>query len=113
MSAGINFVADENEYRGDPEDWNEQSINALGDKHQTWANDNAFPVETPSEFMLQNRTFGLTKREYFAARNLQALIAGYPNEAKAHGCYVPQSEYSEFAKEAVQLADALINQLNK
>lgn len=56
---------------------------------------------------------GLTKREYFAAKNLQGLIAGYPNEAKVHGWYIANSDYADLAKEAVELADALIEQLNK
>jgi len=46
---------------------------------------------------------GLTKREYFAAMTMQGLVAGATKNMP----------YSEFANQAVGLADALIAELNK
>jgi hypothetical protein len=46
---------------------------------------------------------GLTKREYFAAMVMQGVVT--PG--------IPKELYSRFAKDAVQLADALIKELNE
>lgn len=47
---------------------------------------------------------GLTIRQEFAARAMQGWLSGYPN-------YEPSPE--EVASKAVQIADALIEELNK
>ena len=58
--------------------------------HDTWAN-------VPS--------YGLTKREYFAAMALQGYLASVPADT------IERPEYA--ASHAVKYADALINELNK
>lgn len=50
-------------------------------------------------------SFGLTKREYFAALAMQGLLTGIEQNATIY--------YHEVAKDAVIAADELINQLNK
>ena len=63
---------------------------------ETKANEPAFPnIQTPS-------LKGLTNREYFAAMALQGLLSDY----KA----ISIQDYSKYA---VQLADALIEELSK
>ena len=54
--------------------------------HKEWAN-------TP--------TYGLTKREYFAAKAMQGLCSDH------------EYKISDIAASAVKIADALINELNK
>lgn len=56
---------------------------------------------------------GLTKREYFAAMAMQGYIAGYSDVSKAHSTYIPSSDYECISAYSVELADALINALNK
>jgi hypothetical protein len=63
---------------------------------KTLPNDNAFCAENVSE--------GLTKREYFAAFAMQALIAA--SQSQIHNP-------SEGCELAVQWADTLIFELNK
>lgn len=46
---------------------------------------------------------GLTKREYFAAIVMQGIVT--PG--------IPKELYARFAKDAIQLADALIKELNE
>jgi hypothetical protein len=46
--------------------------------------------------------YGLTKREYFAGLALQGIIS-------KHGV---QTDISDFAKDAIKLADQLLKQLN-
>ena len=46
---------------------------------------------------------GLTKREYFAAMAMQGLLAGAGKDLP----------YADFAEQAVNCADAIIEQLNK
>ncbi len=49
---------------------------------------------------------GLTKREYFAAKMMAAIISSIPDNETITG-------YSAIAREAVEAADALINALNE
>jgi hypothetical protein len=59
------------------------------------------PVQ-PEEYNTNYRFNGLTKREYFAAMALQGLLATNSTTS---------TEY--YAIDAVRVADALINELNK
>lgn len=61
-------------------------------------NESAFP-EVQNEPQFNSITYGLTKREYFAAMMI------------ASGCF--DTNYKLAAESAVQLADALIECLNK
>jgi hypothetical protein len=62
---------------------------------------NAFP-QSKNDLTIDDE-HGLTKREYFAAMAMQALISD-PNIS---------TTYSHYAENAVQAADALIAELNK
>jgi hypothetical protein len=63
------------------------------------------PVEWVSRIISQTQAAnGLTKREFFAALAMQGMIAG------SQGLRIT---VSEFAKQSVLLADALIAELNK
>jgi hypothetical protein len=64
-------------------------------------NANAFP-QSKDDLTIDDE-HGLTKREYFAAMAMQALLSD-PNIA---------TTYSKYAENAVQAADALIAELNK
>ncbi len=48
---------------------------------------------------------GLTKREYFAAMAMQGMCVNFPEMGNAHGPLI--------AKQSVEIADALIEALNK
>lgn len=48
---------------------------------------------------------GLTKREYFAALNMQGMLASWSEHDLTH--------FSDFAHDAVMASDALIEALNK
>jgi hypothetical protein len=69
---------------------------------ETHANDQAFPrpASHSPEFGPTHPKLGLTKREYFAAMALQGLIVNGNS-----GVFI--------ANDAVQMADALIEALNK
>lgn len=53
---------------------------------------------------------GLTKREYFAAMALQAMISSYP-EAKVNTIYIPQHDLESLSDQAIEAADLLLKQL--
>ena len=55
---------------------------------------------------VKNISMGLTKREYFAAKMMAAIISSIPNNETITG-------YSAIAREAVEASDALINALNE
>ena len=73
--------------------------------------DSAYPIDPKIEYQLnpdrdgyvEKRLgqFGLTKREYFAAKALQGFCAGRPGNTK------------ELTEAAVMAADALIKELEK
>jgi hypothetical protein len=70
--------------------------------HKTAPNDPAFPeVQELPQF--NRHTYGLTKREYFAAMAMQGLLACPNNVNMAQ----------DIAKGAVIMADQLIIELNK
>jgi hypothetical protein len=54
---------------------------------------------------------GMTTREYFSAKIMQGIVAGFDPESKANGCYIPESGYELLAESAVQMADALLKAL--
>ena len=56
---------------------------------------------------IDDRLFGLTKREYFAAMAMQGLCANYLREN------VTGWDIKTYAVEALALADELLNQLSK
>ena len=71
------------------------------------ANDNIYPLykrESPEEWKV---TSGMTKREHFAIMIMQGLVAhhGYGESHFARG--------EEIARWAVQLADSLVDELNR
>lgn len=71
------------------------------------ANDNIYPLykrEAPEEWTIKD---GMTKREHFAVMALQGLAAHY-----GYG-EAPVANAEEMAQWAVQLADALIYELNQ
>lgn len=70
---------------------------------KTNGNDAAFAIKDDN--FLQE---GLTKREYFAAKAMQALITNEQNFD-----YVHNGNEAGVAKDAVLIADALIEALNK
>lgn len=75
---------------------------------KTNPNDSAFATQSVYDEMGQNQeqgSYGLTKREYFAAMAMQGICANPTTEIKPYG--------KEIAVEAVLIADALIEQLNK
>lgn len=51
-------------------------------------------------------------RAQIAASILSGMVAGFNNDCKPHGIYIPFDEYANLAKHAVQMADALIAELN-
>lgn len=63
--------------------------------------ESAFP-EVREQPQFNYHTYGLTKREYFAAMALQGMIAKYGTDYQ-----------SGQAKECVYMADELINALNQ
>lgn len=76
-------------------------------------NDPAYPTliyEEKSGKPIAHRE-GLTKREMFAMAAMQGLVSGYPDSEKVNGHYIPASSYSGMMKEAVELADELLKQL--
>lgn len=67
----------------------------------TTADGPAFPSETDTHYYL-----GLTKRELFAAMAMQGVLS--------NGSCVDENAYTNIiTKDAVRIADALIEQLNK
>lgn len=70
----------------------------------TTKNDSAYPEIQMAAGQIFHQP-GLTKREYFAAMAMQGIIAN-----NHHG---PDEYVKQAAREAVQYADALIEQLNK
>ena len=68
---------------------------------KTNPNDTAHPVTE------NNGLYGLTKREYFAAMALQGLCVGKSHKDIMSGQCV------DIAQEATEIADALIEALNK
>lgn len=66
-------------------------------------NEPAFPEVNHDNPQFSYPTYGLTKREYFAAMAMQGIVAD-PNG------YIMAAD---IAKGAVEIADALIEQLNK
>ncbi len=69
--------------------------------HKTAPNEPAFPeVQELPQF--NRHTYGLTKREYFAAVAVQGLLAS-----------TSTGSYQLFAEKAVKMADQLIIELNK
>lgn len=67
-------------------------------------NDPAFPIIVNALEIHSSRA-GLSKREYFAAMAMQGLIAGSQGRVKWNE--------TQFAMGAINLADALIAELNK
>lgn len=79
----------------------------MGNKFKTNPNDAAFARPVGGTIEDGNGdTFGLTKREYFAAMILQGLLS---NATMTQGFSSP----SDKAEEAIEYANALINALNK
>lgn len=74
----------------------------------TVPNDQAFPLEKDGTVQGKGKirlwTPGLTKREFFAGKALEGMIAG------SQGIQITTAQ---FASQAVELADALITELNK
>jgi hypothetical protein len=66
---------------------------------RTKAKGPAFPLISDEGYIINA---GLTKREYFAAMALQGLLSDYESES-----------IEDYSKYAVQLADALIEELSK
>ena len=64
----------------------------------------AFPIPATE---LHGTNTGMTLRDYFAAKALNAVIIGIYNEATSQGVYHNWSE-DEFATEAYKLADAML-----
>lgn len=62
----------------------------------------AFPFVETREMQGESISFGLTKREHFAALAMQGFMAS-----------TVKSTHDEFAKEAVRMADALLRALSK
>lgn len=60
--------------------------------------------ETAKKFI---DAMGLTKREYFAAKAIQGILASFPNGMDT------KSTHQDIACEAVNLADALLAELSK
>lgn len=79
----------------------------------TEPNDAAMPLSyeyESREGTERDTEYGLTKREYFAAMAMQALITGtWACPLDAQGPIAPERN----AKMAIEYADALINQLDK
>lgn len=81
--------------------------------------ESAFPViETEAE-TYQGRPYGdtystggLSKREYFAIRVLQAMLAN-PVTVAAVAEMTPAEAGKEFSERAVEIVDALVEQLKK
>ena len=55
---------------------------------------------------------GLTKREYFAALAMQGMLASL-TVGRSNGWTPDKTEIASYCKEAVQFADALVEELNK
>jgi hypothetical protein len=68
----------------------------------------AYPIPGSKQ---EVNAYGLTKREYFATIALQGLLAGGAHRLIAQECHVIVE--SRFAEVAVNMADALIAELNK
>jgi hypothetical protein len=66
---------------------------------RTKAKGPAFPLISDEGYIINA---GLTKREYFAAMAMQGLLSDYESES-----------IEDYSKYAVQLADALIEELSK
>lgn len=72
----------------------------------TYANESAFP-EVQEQPQFNYHTYGLTKREYFASMAMQGILS---NRELQMGLMRENVAYS---KVAVDMADSLINELNK
>jgi len=69
--------------------------------------DPAFPFTWVDGSGENNVEPGLTKREYFIARAMQGIMSN----SNAH--LTRQSHFEDIAVDAIRIADALIEQLNK
>lgn len=67
---------------------------------------NADMPAMPTEFYREAPTHGLTKREEAAFRAMQGLLAGVYSQCSKH-------HLDELPKEAVDIADALLAELEK
>lgn len=89
----------------------------MSDKIETNPNDSVYPQIINSETNgLQYSEGGLTKREYFAAMAMQGTLAnpeGMEYLSKRYGNHDFPSAFASIAAKSVQLADALITELNK
>jgi len=63
----------------------------------------AFPAVTKSDY--PNEKFGMTLRDYFAAKAMQGMCSGTP--------WPSSRDYDEIAGRSVALADALLARLSK
>lgn len=74
-------------------------------------NEPAFPSESEADNSLASALAyrGLTKREYFAALAMQGIFASYANPE----INTQLINLSQHARQSIQMADALILELNK
>lgn len=75
--------------------------------NKTFGHEPAFPEVQPTP-QFNNHTYGITKREYFAASALQGLIAN-----NSENQYEYALDDDELCEEAVNLAEKLIEKLNR
>jgi len=73
---------------------------------QTIGHTSAYPEVQPQP-QYNTHTYGLTKREYFAATALQGLLSQPPIDSNTF------NDPELTARDAVECADALIKELNK
>lgn len=74
---------------------------------ETFGESQAFPCDRDNQY------WGLTKREYFAAKALQGLLGNPPHMTTTEALEEKIWLGYDFAREAAAMADALIAALNK
>lgn len=93
-------------------------MKTIGNEPITAIKDVGFNVETesiafdPTKADFRVSFGGLTKREYFAALAMQGMLASLTG-GRSNGWAPDKTQIVSYCKEAVQFADALIEELNK
>jgi hypothetical protein len=70
----------------------------------------AYPVIAPEHGPIMT---GLSKKELFSIHILHGLVSDYDAQSKTQGRFIPATDYEELAKQSVELACALMNELQR
>lgn len=88
--------------------WNDKEYGVKTD-----ADEPMYPCNNPKSKYEENDFRGLTKREYFAAMAIQGSLANGDLYKLIVDEYEPSEIIAGYASDAIRLADALIEELNR